>query len=175
MNSKLQSSLKHPKFNNINLNQACLTGPAPKQPGAFSYLGPALIRYLLSEFNTGELKLALMQNKENMKQIYQAGPDYLELRLDQSATLGHVIEFYKGKFYLLKRNRKLKIQSKIKKKQWLDKLFSNAERYPTFIERQFTRNRKKLNLFAFIDKAIAYNTYNKRSVIDSNSFRDCRR
>jgi hypothetical protein len=128
-----------------------------------SYLGPALIRYLLSEFNTVELKLALMQNKENMKQIYQAGPDYLELRLHPPlTTFGNVgvkgstfkIEFYKGKFYLLKRNRKLKIQSKINKKNWLDELFSNPKRYPTFIERHFTRNRKKLNLLIRSQKLI---------------------
>jgi len=153
--SKLQSKNGvNVKYNGpASRDQTHISGGDSNSP-RFSYLGPALIRYLLSEFNTLELKLALRQNKENMKQIYQVGSDYLELRLDQSETLGPAIEFYKGKFYLLKRNRKLKIQSKIKKNEWLDKLFSDAERYPNFIARQFTRNRKKLNLLIRSQKLI---------------------
>jgi len=113
-----------------------------KPKNAFSNFcsGPAVLRHLLSEFDQNELKFVLMQNKENMKQLYQSGPESVELRFDS------VSEFYKRKLYLVNKNRKLKTQSKQNKKNWLNKLFSNAERYPRFIERQRARAYKKFNL-----------------------------
>ncbi len=102
--------------------------------------GPAVIRHLLNEFDPTELNLVLMQNKENMKQLYYSGNDSSNLNFDS------VSEFYKGKLYLVNRNKKLKTQSKQNKKNWLNKLFSNAERYPRFIERERARSYKKFNL-----------------------------
>lgn len=102
--------------------------------------GPAVIRHLLNEFDSTELNLVLTQNKENMKQLYQSGNDSSDLNFDS------VSEFYKGKLYLVNRNKKLKTQSKQNKKNWLNKLFSNAERYPRFIERERARSYKKFNL-----------------------------
>ncbi len=102
--------------------------------------GPAVIRHLLNEFDPTELNLVLMQNKENMKQLYQSGNDSSDLNFDS------VSEFYKGKLYLVNNNKKLKAESKQTKKNWLNKLFSNAERYPRFIERERARSYKKFNL-----------------------------
>ena len=119
-------------------------------------VGPALLRHLLSEFNPIEFERVLIQNKENMKQLYLAAPDPVELYMPIKKywkkfrrlknKYDYTRKFYSNKIYLLKRNKRMRSWPISEKKAWLAGLLLDFDRQKGFVKRHVSRLRKKLNV-----------------------------